>query len=90
MGAGFRVAVLESLAYVAPASPRELERVLNALQSNLMRDAAIPSHGGVVSVAALSAAARLAAAFPASKGTISSQLAIVSDCSSLPPQARDT
>ena len=73
MCAGFRVAVLESLAYVAPATPRELARVLAALQSSVMRDAAMPSHGNVISVAALGAAARLAAAFPAARATISSQ-----------------
>lgn len=88
--AGFRVVVLESLACVAPASPRELARVLAALQSSLMRDAAMPSYGGVVSVAALGAACRLATAFPAARANISSQLAVVSACSSLSPQARST
>lgn len=87
---GFRVAVLESLAFVAPASPRELARVLAALQSSLMRDASIPSHGSVVSVAALGAAARLATAFPASRAPISDQLATVSGCSSLSSQVRCT
>lgn len=88
MCAGFRVAVLESLAYVAPATPRELARVLAALQSSVMRDAAMPSHGNVISVAALGAAARLAAAFPAARTTISTQLAIVSECATLSPQVR--
>jgi hypothetical protein len=80
--------VLDSLALVAPASPRELARVLAALQSSLMRDAAMPSHGNVVSVAALRSATRLAAAFPAARRAISEQLAFVTTCSSLSPQVR--
>ena len=57
-----------------PGSARDLRRVLGALQATLARDAVLPSHASVVSVAAVGATASLAALLPAAVAPVTEML----------------
>jgi hypothetical protein len=65
--ADFIATLVESLGYLAPGSPADLRRILDALQAALLRDAVLPSHASVICTAAIRAASALACRLQASE-----------------------
>jgi hypothetical protein len=65
--ADFIATLVESLGYLAPGSPADLRRILDALQAALLRDAVLPSHASVICTAAIRAASALARRLQASE-----------------------
>lgn len=80
--------IIQSLGLVAPASAKQLQRVVSALQHSLMWDAATPSHCHVISVASVNAAADLSRGFPPCRDSLQTLLARIAASGDLSPRVR--